>query len=99
MSDIDPNKAAYLAAWLEDEPEEEEVKPDAPKVERPHGIMNMPLMSSKIRKMEEIIAEQERMIKRLTQRVKNLERTATNISRQVSALDGEMDNKLDRRTF
>lgn len=100
MSDLNEDeRQALLAAMYDIDDDGEEEKPAGPKVERPNGIMNMPLMSSKIRKLEETVEAQARALKRAETRIRRLEQQNNVLTKGLNAVDSELDNKLDRRTF
>jgi hypothetical protein len=91
MSD---NEDLY-AAMYQDEDDAPVVAPgEKPVPDR--GIMNMPQMSSEIRKLKQIIEDQERTIKRLVNSVKRLERQSNHIAGHINDLSHDLDGKMDR---
>jgi hypothetical protein len=95
MSDSD--KANLLALMYQSDDEEDVEVSSEPKPERPYGIMSMPAMSSMLRKMQAQLELQDRTISRLRQRIRNLEKSTGSLGRQITTLDGDMANKVDRR--
>ncbi|RYD81405.1 MAG: hypothetical protein EOP84_11065 [Verrucomicrobiaceae bacterium] len=93
MSDSEESLRLALMYQSDDD---EEVAEEKPKQDRPYGIMNMPAMSSAIRKMQETIDAQDRVIKRLNQRIRNLERQSGNLTREINQIGSEMESKVDR---
>jgi hypothetical protein len=95
MSDSD--KENFFALMYQSDEEDEAPTSAEPKPERPYGIMSMPAMSSMLRKMQAQLELQDRTISRMRQRIRNLEKSAGSLGRQITTLDGDMANKVDRR--
>lgn len=91
----DSEESMRLALMYQSD-EDEEVVDDKPKPDRGYGIMNMPAMSASIRKMQETIEAQDRVIKRLNQRLRNLERQQGNLTREINQMGTEMESKVER---
>lgn len=93
MSD---NEDLYSAMYQSDE-EDSAPSSDTPNKPTPdRGIMNMPQMSSEIRKLKQTIEDQSRLIKRLENRIRNMERHSKSLSGNIDGLYSEIDNKMDR---
>lgn len=92
MSNIDP---AVLALMYQDE--DDSGSPQQERASTPQtGIMNMAVMSSMIRRLEQRLEDQERHIRRLETRLRYAERFAGGHKSDINDLKRDIDGKMDR---
>lgn len=84
-----------LAAMYDDEDDAASVKPETTATT---GIMNMPALTSAVRRLEKQNAEQARTIRKLELQVKSLMRYVRSSAQDIHRLEIDLDGKIDRHT-